>query len=469
VTTEQSATQRSEASFWLPLLVTGTAIFVFGIDSGLMSVSLPDIEESFPGTSRATISWVGTGYGVAGVSLLLTAGRLGDRIGRRRVFRIGMMLFGLGSLAAGLAPNPFWLILGRVLGGGGGALFTATGLAIALREIPDDRKATALGYWGVVGSVGFVIGPVGGGAIVELWNWRAAFVAIAPIAFLASFAVGRVVQESYDPELREPINFLDVLLGATGVASVAVALSQSGRWGWTDGRVPSLVVVGVVLLSVLVWRSGRDGALVDRRLRAYRPYLIATAGASLQQFGFLPWFVTLSFVLRGVWGWSVLETGYGLSFGMVISAATAFYGGRLADRFGYVGIIAGGAAVAMLGPLWWVIRMDTQTDFWGTYLPGITLFMVGSGVAGILPTGAALQDVPKAVLGTANATHSTLRRLCSAMGLAVMAALLGEGSGAELLSGAKAVFVMVMIAYGCLIPFMIWYGREVRRERTHSG
>ena len=331
------------------------------------------------------------------------------------------------------------------------------------------RKATALGYWGVVGSLGFIIGPVGGGAIVELWSWRAAFVAIAPIAFLASFAVGRVAQESYDPELKEPINLVDVLLGATGVASVAIGLSQSGRWGWGDGRVASLVAVGVVLLSVLVWRSGRDGALVDRRLRSYRPYLIATAGASLQQFGFLPWFVTLSFVLRGVWGWSVLETGYGLSFGMVVSAATAFYGGRLADRFGYVGIITGGAGIAMLGPLWWIIHMDTQTDFWGTYLPGITLFMVGSGVAGILPTGAALQDVPKAVLGTANATHSTVRRLCSSMGLAVMAALLGEGSGAELLNGAKAVFVMVIIAYACLIPFMIWYGREVRSAPAPTG
>jgi MFS family permease len=457
----------ASASFWLPLLVTSTAIFIFGIDAGLMSVALPDIEETFTDTPRATISWVGTGYSVAGVSLLLVAGRLGDRMGRRRIFRVGMVLFGLGSVVAGVAPNPFWLITGRVIGGGGAAFFTATGLAIAMREIPASRKASAVGVWGVVGATGFIVGPVGGGAVIELWNWRVAFVLVAPIAFLASFVVGRVARESFDRDRPEPINVVDVVLGATGVASVAVALSQSGRWGWSDGRVVGLIVVGSALLTVLVLRSNRDGALVDRRLWAYRPYVIATAGASLQQFGFLPWFVALSFVLRGVWGWSVLETGYGLSLGMVVSAITAFYGGRLADRFGYVGVVSVGTVVAALGPLWWIIRMDTETDFWITYLPGVVLFMFGSGAAGVLPTGAALQNIPVAALGSANATHSTVRRLCASMGLAVMAALLGEGSGAELLNGAKAVFVMVIIAYGCLVPFMIWYGRVVRA--TESG
>ena len=206
--------QKPEASFWLPLLVTATAIFIFRVDAGLMSVSLPDIEESFPETSRATISWVGTGYSVAGVSLLLTAGRFGDRLGRRRVFRTGMVVFGLGALIAGLAPNPAVLIAGRVLGGAGGALYTATGLAIALREIPESRKATAVGFWGFVGSMGFVVGPVGGGAIVELFNWRVAFVAVAPLALLAGLAAGRVLHESKDPEHSQPVNPVDVLLGS---------------------------------------------------------------------------------------------------------------------------------------------------------------------------------------------------------------------------------------------------------------
>ena len=98
--------------------------------------------------------------------------------------------------------------------------------------------------------------------------------------------------------------------------------------------------------------------------------------------------------------------------------------------------------------------MDTQPDFWGTYLPGLVIYMFGSGTAGILPTGAALQDIPKALLGVANATHSTIRRLCASIGLAVMAALLGEGSDQALLDGAKSVFVMVAIVHLCLVPFM---------------
>ncbi|MGI9621707.1 MAG: MFS transporter [Acidimicrobiales bacterium] len=458
---------------WPVLVVTGLAIFTFGVDTGLVSVSLADIEESFPDASRATISWVSTGYAVASVALLLIAGRLGDRYGRRLVFEAGLWAIGIGAVIAAIAPEVLILIAGRILGGAGGALCLATGLAISLREAPANRKAMAVGFWGFMGSVGFVLGPTGGGLVIEALSWRWAFLFMAPLAFVGAVAARRVLPESSDPETAGPINIVEIPTATIGVGALALGLSQSGRWGLDDPRVIALVVLGLTLLTVLVARSGRPGSLVDRRLWRFRPYVIATAGASIQQFGFLPWFVTTGFVLREVWGWSALQTGWALSLGMLVAAPVNVIGGRVADRVGYVRVTNAGAVLAGCGALFWVVTMDAEPDFWGVYVPGLALFMLGAGVAGLLPTGAALQDIPRSLLGVANATHSTLRRLAASMGLAIMAALLGEEVGDALLPGVKSVYTMVAVAHFALIPFMWAYGRATRNRDSaviaHTG
>lgn len=455
------ATAPPAASFWTPLLVTGASIFLFTLDAGLMSVSLPDVEAGFPDASRATISWVATGQGVAIVSLMLVAGRFADRNGRRRVFRLGMVLFGIGAVVTGAAQEPMLLIAGRVLQGIGGALFNAVALAMALREVPDHRRAEAVGFWGTIGSVGAILGPTGGALLVDAWGWRAVFLATAPLSLITAAVAGRTLRESADPDDAGPVPLLDVVLVAIGVGSVATALSQSGRWGWSSTPTLGLLLGGSALLAVVVGRARRPGAIIDLRLFGNRTYSVATLAASIQQFGFLPWFVSIPFVLRGVWGWSALQTGFAMSLGMVVSAFTGLLGGRIADRFGYVGVTALCGVIAGIGPLWWVVTMDADPDFWGAYLPGIVIYTFGSGVAGMLPTGAALARVPASLLGSANATLSTLRRLTAAIGLAVMPGLLGEGSGESLLEGAKKVWIMVAVVHLAVAPLMIWYGREL--------
>lgn len=455
--------QADTSAFWLPLVVTGSAMFVFALDAGLLSVIIPEIEDSFPESSRATISWVGTAYSVAGVAALLIGGRLGDRYGRRRIFRLGMLGFAVGSAVAAAAPNVAVLLAARTTAGAFGALYTAVGLALALREIPDERKALAVGFWGFVGSVGFVLGPLCGGAIISSWSWRLAFAALAPVALGSAMLAGRVLHEYRNPEVSERLPLVDAMAAAIGAASVAVALSQSGRWGLDDPRVWLLLGLGITFLVALVVRSRRPGSLLDHRLLQHRPFLIATAGAGVQQLGFLAWWVTAGIVLREVWQWTVLETGYALSVGMVVSGSAGLLGGRLAGRFGYVGTTVVGSVLAGLGPLIWATSMETRAAFWSVYLPGLMVFMLGAGMSGILPTGAALAGMPAELLGGANAAHSTVRRLGASIGLAVMAALLGEGTGGVLLDGARAVFVMVAVTHLGLIPFMLWYGRSVRR------
>lgn len=435
------------------------------LDAGLLSVALPDIEAEFPETSRAAISWTGTGYFVALSASLLVAGRLADRLGRHRMFDYGLAVFGSAALLTGLAPNPPLLIAARVVQGLGGGMLTATSLALVLPLFPLERRAFAVGIWGMVGSFAAVLGPTLGALVVDELDWRLVFAVMAPIAWAVVWLGRSRLPDDRRDELTAdgaPLDLLGVPLTAGGVGLVALALSEGRVWGWRDARTVAALVLGVVLLAAFAARSRRHpGAVFDLRLLAARQFTTATVSAGLQQMGFLAWFFSTSLILRNMWGWTALETGLAISAAMAASAVTGPIGGRAADRFGYRATVVATVWVAVAGPIWWLLTVDAEPDLWGALLPGLLLFGAGGGVVGIITTGAALHDLPEAQLGAANAAHQTARRLSSAVGVALMVALLGEADGADVLAGARRVWVLVAVAHVLMaIPMLAYPSRR---------
>ncbi len=432
------------------------------LDAGLLSVALPDIEAEFDEVSRATVSWAGTGYFVALSASLLVAGRLADRLGRHRMFDYGLAVFGSAALLTGLAPDPWLLIAARVVQGLGGGMLTATSLALVLPLFPLERRAFAVGIWGMVGSFAAVLGPTLGAVVVDELDWRLVFAAMAPIAWTV-VALGRSRLPDDRPSVaarldQTRLDLVGVPLTAGGVGLVALALSEGGAWGWLDARTVGAFALGVVLLAVFADRSRRHpGAVLDLRLLAARQFTTATASAAIQQMGFLAWFFSTSIILRNMWGWSALDTGLAISAAMATSAVTGPIGGRAADRFGYPATVAVAVWVAAAGPLWWLLTIDADPDLWRALLPGLVLFGAGGGVVGIITTGAALHDLPEEQLGAANAAHQTARRLASAVGVALMVGLLGEADGAALLDGARRVWVLVLVAHVVMALPMLAY------------
>ncbi len=447
---------------WAALGVASASIFLFVLDAGLLSVALPDIEAEFDETSRATVSWAGTGYFVSLSASLLVAGRLADRLGRHRMFDAGLVVFGAAALATGLAPNPWLLIGARVVQGVGGGMLTATSLALVLPLFPLDRRALAVGVWGMVGSFAAVLGPTLGAVVVDELDWRLVFIVMAPISW-GVVAVGRTRLPDDRPvggaaEADAGLDLVGVPLTAGGVGLVALALSQGGAWGWRDARTIGALALGAVLLAAFADRSRRHpGAVLDLRLLAARQFTTATLSAAIQQMGFLAWFFSTSIILRNMWGWTALETGLAISAAMAASAVTGPVGGRLAERLGYPATVGLTVWVAVAGPAWWLLTIDADPDLWGALLPGLLLFGAGGGVVGIITTGAALHDLPEAQLGSANAAHQTARRLASAVGVALMVALLGEADGPELLDGAQRVWVLVLATHVVMALPMVAY------------
>jgi EmrB/QacA subfamily drug resistance transporter len=437
---------------WRAFAVASTSIFLFVLDAGLLSVSLPEIAETFPDATRATISWVSTGYLVTVAGLLLVAGRLGDAFGRKRVFQTGMLVLFVGSIASGLAPSIGLLIASRMIQGVGGALVSATGLTLVLPDIPAHRRAFAVGIWGSIGSVAAMLGPTLGAEIVDAAGWRFALASIAPIALGSYLAGRRFLRESADTNAPRHLDIASVLLATFGIGAIALGLSQSRIWGWSDWKTWSALALGLVALAIFLDRSRRhDNPLLGLHLLRIPGYTGPTFSAALQQLGFFSWFFSTSFVLSEIWGWSIRETGQAISVSFIFSAITGWVGGKAAVRFGMFWPTVIGAVVAAAGPLYWAFAFDTQPSFWTVYLPGAALFGLGGGACGILTTGMALRSVSDDDQGMAYAAHQTARRMASSFGLALMATLLGEASGTDLLGGARNVWIMSAAAHLIMI------------------
>lgn len=457
----ESLSAEESRRVWCAFAVASTSIFLFVLDAGLLSVSLPEIAQTFPNATRATVSWVSTGYLVAVAGLILVAGRLGDAFGRKRVFLFGMLVLCVGSLASGLAPSIALLIAARMVQGIGGALVSATGLTLVLSDIPSDRRAFAVGIWGSIGSVAAMLGPTLGAELVDAAGWRIALASIGTISLGGALVGRRLLRESADTNAPRRLDPPSVILATFGIGAIALGLSQSRVWGWGDRKTLAALSLGLLGLAAFLDRSRRhDNPLLGLHLLRIRGYAGPTFSAALQQLGFFSWFFSTSFVLTEIWGWSVRETGQAISVSFVFSALTGWVGGRAAARFGMFWPTTIGAVVAAAGPLYWVIAFDATPSFWAVYLPGAALFGLGGGACGILTTGMALRSLSDDDQGMGYAAHQTARRMASSFGLALMATLLGEASGTELLSGARNVWILAAVAHLAMIVPLVFTSRD---------
>jgi hypothetical protein len=235
-------------------------------------------------------------------------------------------------------------------------------------------------------------------------------------------------------------------------AASAPSHSAFRKVGSGGGGTVSAIALGLAAFALFLDRSRRlDNPLLSLHLLRISGYTGPTFAAALQQLGFFSWFFSTSFVLSEIWGWSVRETGQAISVSFIFSAITGWAGGKAAARIGMFWPTVIGAVVAASGPLYWALSFDATPSFWTVYLPGAALFGLGGGACGILTTGMALRSVSDDDQGMAYAAHQTARRMASSFGLALMATLLGEASGTDLLGGARNVWIMSAAAHLVMI------------------
>jgi EmrB/QacA subfamily drug resistance transporter len=418
---------------WQVLAVVSVAVFVVGLDLFIVNIAFPDIRADFDDASVASLSWVLNAYAIVFAALLVPAGRLADRFGRRRGFLAGLALFVGASALCGLAPSVPALVAARVVQAAGAALLMPTGLALLLGEFPAAQRPAAIGVWAGVGGVAAAAGPPIGGLLVEV-SWRLIFLVNLPVGLVAAAYAVRLLQESRDETSTRLPDLAGTALLTLSVGALALGLVKAPDWGWGDARTLACLAGAALGLAWFLARCARHPSpVVDLAMLRVRSYAFANATVLLFNAAFAAMLLSGVLFMTGVWGYSVLHAGLAFTPGPLMAAIAAVSSGRVANRVGQRRLAAAGSLLFALGCSWWLWRLGTTPDYAADLLPGQILNGTGVGLVLSSTASAAAASLPPARFATGSATLSMSRQLGAVLGVSIFVAVLGTPTPAEAL------------------------------------
>lgn len=444
---------------WKVLGVSAAGVFVVFLDATVVNIAFPALSADFEGTSRAALSWVLNAYAVVFGALLVTAGRLADSHGRKRLFLAGLTVFAIASGLCALAPSVPLLVAARALQAVGAALLVPASLGLLLPEFPAAKRATAVGLWGAAGAVAAASGPVIGALLVEGPGWRWVFYVNLPFCALAVLLGRRVLRESTGAPAGRP-DLLGVLLVTAVFGLLSLGLVQGEQWGWASARVVGAFVLAAVLAPVLVLRALRHpDPVLPVRLFRVRTFSVATAATLLFGAAFFAMILNNVLFLTAVWDYSVLRTAVAVLPSPLLAAATAPLAGRLADCYGFRVVVVPGAVSMVLAQMWFTTRTGVEPSWLTDFLPGSVLagFAIGFAFSALGAAGA--QALPPAVFGVGAAVGATARQLGAVLGVAVLVAVLGEPAPAQALAAFHDAWTAIGVAAALCALVSLGLGR----------
>jgi EmrB/QacA subfamily drug resistance transporter len=427
---------------WTAFWVAALGTFLAYLDVTIVNIAFPDIARDFDDAGLGELSWVVNAYALAFAALLVVFGRAADRLGRRRVYLLGVGGFALASAACAAASSPGVLIAARAVQGVAAAAMIPAALALLLAAFPPRRWAVAIAAWGAVGSVAAAFGPPLGGLLTDGGSWRLIFLINVPVG-LATLVLGvRALQESRAVETAPPdLPGAALLAGATG--ALALGLVQGETWGWTSAATLGYFTAALAAGALLAARTRRIPAPVLEPA-LLRSRWVRAANAGTMAFGAALFASNLCGVLflTGVWGWSTLEAGLAAVPAALASAVGAPLGGRWTARVGPRPVAIVGAAM-FAASLAWVAAVATETpDYLGVWLPYAIVGGAGIGIG--LPTliGATATGLPPARFATGMALATTARQLGAVLGVALLVAVVGTPAAGDALAAYDAGFLL---------------------------
>ncbi len=410
-------------------LTVSVGVFMASLDLFIVNIAFPAIQRDFAGTTLSSLSWVLNAYTIAFAALLVPAGRWADRAGRKRAFLGGLALFSLASAACAAAPSVTALVAARIVQAIGAAFLIPTSLGLLLPEYPVHKRGAAVGIWAVVGGVAAAAGPSIGGLLVQA-GWRWVFIVNVPIGIGAFVAATRLLKEVRDRSGARP-DLVGAGLFSAGTAALTLAIVKGQQWGWGGARVVGLLVTAAALIFVVGLRSTRHPApLVEPVIARTRAIALANLGALLFFCAFGALLLGSVLFLTSVWHESVLRAGLQITPGPAMAALFALPGGVLGQRFGQRYVGAAGALLFAGAGVWFRTHMGATPHYGTEFLPAQLLG--GAGVGLVLPTlsSAATGPLPPARFATGTAVLGMSRQLGTALGVAILVAIIGHPSPA---------------------------------------
>lgn len=408
---------------WRALAVICLVQVMLLLDVTVVNVALPPIQQDLR-FSTGGLAWVVNGYTVTYGGLLMLGGRMGDLLGRRRMFLTGLAVFALSSASAGLAPQADVLVASRFVQGIGAALVSPAALSlVTLLFTRPQERARAMAVWSGLAGVGAALGVVLSGVVTDLASWRWIFFINLPIAAFAFLTTPGLVSESRAARRGRP-DVLGAVLVTLGLLLVVLGLLEKGNHAWLSFAVSGWTGIGVLLLAGFVAVEARvDRPLVPLAFLRSRNRSIANVVRICYYVGFATLFFSLSLYVQRALHFSVLATGFAfVPFGLVILFSATVLAPRLLPRFGLRFLNGGGLAISTIGYVL-LAGLNGQGTYVTDVLPGLVLVPLGGGLVLVGSTVAGVDGATGEDAGIATSMNNASMQIGSAIGLAALVSL----------------------------------------------
>jgi EmrB/QacA subfamily drug resistance transporter len=412
----------SDRRKWFALALLSAVQFMVVLDIAIVNVALPSIQTDL-GFSQENLQWVISAYALVFGGVLLLGGRAADLLGRRRIFLVGIVLFTVSSLLAGLAWSEASLIAARAFQGLGAAVITPAALSILSTTFTEgSERNIALGVWGAVGGFGAAAGVLMGGILTSALSWSWIFFVNVPVGVTAFFLTPVLLRESRDASVKS-FDALGAILVTVGLSSFVYAITQAGNNGWTSAKTLSFFAAAAVLLvGFVVWELRHSEPLMRIGILRIKTVSGANVAGFILGTATFSLFLMLTLYMQDVLGYGPLKTGLAylaVAGGAIVTSAIA---AQLVTRIGVKPALLIGM-VSLTAGLLYFTQVSVHGSYVGDLLPGFLLIAVGLGFSFVPISIAALAGIEAHEAGLASGLINTTQQIGGALGIAALSTI----------------------------------------------
>src|SRR5438876_446816 len=447
----------SDRRKWLALALLSVVQFMVVLDIAIVNVALPSIQVDL-GFSQQNLQWVISAYALVFGGFLLLGGRAADLLGRRRIFLVGLVVFTLASLFAGLAWSETSLIAARAVQGLGAAVITPAALSILSTTFVEGRERNiALGVWGAVGGFGAAAGVLLGGILTSALSWSWIFFVNVPVG-VASFVLAPILlKESRDARVKS-FDALGAVLVTGGLSSLVYAITQAGRDGWLAGRTVGFFAASLILLiGFVVWEMRHSEPLMRLGILRIKTVSGANVAGFILGTATFSLFLMLTLYMQQVLGYSPMKTGVGYLAVAGTAIFTSAVAAQLVTRIGVKPVLAIGMT-SLTGGLLYFTQVSVGGSYLGDLLPGFLLIAVGLGFSFVPISIAALAGIQPAEAGLASGLINTSQQIGGALGIAALSTIATSRASDAPAGGASQAVALVDGFHGAFVAGVIIAG-----------
>jgi EmrB/QacA subfamily drug resistance transporter len=408
------------AKRWWTLGVLCLALLVIGLDNTILNVALPTLVKDLHAT-QTQLQWIVDAYTIVYASLLLTTGSMGDRFGRKKALAVGLVMFGVGSLASAFSGSADMLIAARGLAGIGGCIIMPATLSILTNVFPAEERGKAIGIWSGVSGLGIVVGPTVGGLLLQHFWWGSVFLVNVPVIAVALSVMWFLVPDSRDPSSPR-LDPVGTVLSAGGLVALLYGIIESPQAGWGSPSVIVAFVAGVVLLGSFVgWELKSNHPMLDVRFFKNPRFSGASIAVTLTFFAMFGALFFLTQYLQDVLSYSALGTGLAFTPLAVMMMVAAPNSARVVRRFGSKLVVMAGMLTIALS----LVLLSLDGRHASYLMVGATLAVLGAGIGFAMSpaTESIMGSLPREKAGVGSAVNDTTRQVGGALGVAILGSI----------------------------------------------